>query len=98
METRTRCEGFYKGKMKIQNIRLIGIFAAVALLLLIPWAAGFPWSRMDFFIAGVLLLGTGLACEIALRVIKVTWAKAAAVVVILFGLVMVWGTLVHLGG
>jgi hypothetical protein len=84
--------------MNMKNTRLVCIFLGVALLLLIPWVAGFPWSRFDFVLAGVLLLGTGLACEVALRVIKGTWVRAAAVAAILFGLVMVWGTLVHLGG
>jgi hypothetical protein len=84
--------------MNMKNIRLVCIFIGVAFLLLIPLAAGFPWSAMDFVVAGVLLLGTGLVCEVALRIVKTTWVKVAAVAAILFGLVMVWGTLVHLGG
>jgi len=56
--------------MSNQNIRLIGIFAAVAFLLLIPLVAGFPWSAVDFITASVLLLGTGLACEFVLRNVR----------------------------
>ncbi len=79
-------------------MRLIGILIGVAVLLFIPLAAGFPWSAMDFLVAGVLLVSTGLACEVALRVVKTTWVKVAAVGAILFGLIMVWGALVRLGG
>jgi hypothetical protein len=43
-------------------------------------------------------LVTAVATEIALRVVKVTWMRAAAVLGILFGFVMVWGALVHMGG
>lgn len=61
--------------MNIQNIRLIGIFVGVAVLLLIPYVGmkvtgDLKWSAFDFVAAGVLLLGTGLACELVLR--KVT--------------------------
>ena len=47
---------------------------------------------------GTMLLVTGTAIEIALRLVKVTWMCVAAVLVILFGFVMVWWWLVHMGG
>jgi hypothetical protein len=47
---------------------------------------------------GVMLLVTAIAIEIALRIAKTTLIKAAAVFAILFGFVMVWGALVHMGG
>ena len=53
---------------------------------------------MDFVVMGAMLLMTGLGVEVALRIARVTWVKVAAVAAILFGFVMVWGTLVHLGG
>jgi hypothetical protein len=34
--------------MNLKNIRLVCIFVGVALLVLIPCLAGFPWSRFDF--------------------------------------------------
>jgi len=45
-----------------------------------------------------MLLVTGLAIEVVLRIVKLTWMKVAAVAAILFGFVMVWGALVRMGG
>ena len=87
----------------MKNIRLICILLAVPALLLIPFFAmklthEVNWTAIDFITMGVMLLITGLAIEIALRLVRVTWMKAAAVLAILFGFVMVWGALVHMGG
>ena len=89
--------------MNIQNIRLICILVAVPALLLIPYTAmkftnEVNWTALDFIVMGVMLLVTGLAIEVALRIVKLTWMKVAAVAVILFGFVMVWGALVRMGG
>ena len=89
--------------MTKQNIRLIYILLAVPVLLLIPFIAmkftnEVVWTALDFAVMGFLLLMTGLAIEVALRILKTKWMRVAAVVVVLFGFLMVWGTLVHLGG
>ena len=89
--------------MNFQNIRLIVIVGAALSLLLIPFIAmrftdEVNWTALDFITMGVMLLVTGLAIEAALRIVKDTWMRAAAVLVILVGFVMVWGTLVHMGG
>ena len=86
-----------------KNTRLTIIVAAALSLLLIPFLAmrftsEVNWTALDFATMGVMLLVTGLAIEMALRVLKETWMKLAAVAVILFGFVMVWGGLVHMGG
>jgi len=87
----------------MKNTRLICILLAVPALLLIPFFAmkfthEVNWTAIDFITMGVMLLITGLAIEAALRLVRVTWMKAAAVLAILFGFVMVWGALVHMGG
>ena len=87
----------------MKNLRLICILLAVPALLLIPYFAmrfgdEVNWTALDFITMGIMLLITGLAIEAALRIVKVTWLKAAAVLGILFGFVMVWGALVHMGG
>jgi hypothetical protein len=64
------------------NIRLAGIVCVVVLL--------FNWSRFDYIIAGVLLLGTGLAIEIVLRVVKKTRYRIALGLAILAMLALVW--------
>ena len=87
----------------MKNIRLICILLAVPALLLIPYIAmrftnEVNWTMGDFIVMGAMLLVTGLAIEVALRLFETTWSRIAAVAAVLFGFVMVWGTLVHLGG
>ena len=58
--------------MIMKNKRLIAIVFAVAFLLLIPLTAmqftdEVNWTLLDFVTAGVLLLGTGLLCELVMR-------------------------------
>ena len=53
----------------MQNKRLIGIVVAVATLLLIPLIAmqftdEVDWKPFDFVVMGILLLSTGLLCEL----------------------------------
>lgn len=87
----------------MKDSRLICILLTVPVLLLIPFFAmrftnEVNWTALDFIVMGFLLLMTGLAIEVALRILKTTWMRVAAVAAVLFGFVMVWGTLVHLGG
>ncbi len=79
--------------MTFENKRLVGIVAVVFFLLLIPVAARFPWGGLDFFVAGVLLFGTGLAVEVALRIVTDMWARVAVCGVILLALFLVWAEL-----
>ena len=81
--------------MNTQNKRLTGIVVAVAILLLIPFLAmklggGVNWSPLDFVVAGVLLLGTGLACELVLRTVKKFEYRIAICAVILIVLALIW--------
>ena len=84
--------------MVMQNKRFIGIVVAVAVLLLVPFVAmrftnEVNWSPFDFVVAGVLLLGTGLACEFVLRVVKKTQYRIALCAAILLMLFVVWAEL-----
>ncbi len=87
----------------MKNTRLIIILSAALSLLLIPFVAmkftgDVNWTAIDFITMGLMLLCTGIGIEVALRIVKVTRMRAAAVVGVLFAFVMVWGTLVHMGG
>lgn len=81
--------------MITQNKRLLGIVFTVALLLLVPLVAmqftdEVNWSPFDFVVAGSLLLGAGLLCELTLRVVKKTEYRLALCVVILAALLLIW--------
>lgn len=84
--------------MKTQNIRLIAIFLTAAALLLVPFISmkftdEVKWTPFDFVVAGVLLLGTGLAIEIVLRIVKQFKYRLAMCAAILFALFIVWAEL-----
>ena len=81
-----------------QNKRLIGILLIVGLLLLIPLIAmqftdEVNWTLPDFIAAGILLLGTGLMCEFALRKVKKTKYRIAICLAILSTLLLIWAEL-----
>ncbi|HEY1164397.1 MAG TPA: hypothetical protein VGE90_04500 [Chitinophaga sp.] len=84
--------------MITQNKRLIGIVLTVVLILLIPliamqFTSEVDWSPFDFLVMGVLLLGTGLACEFVLRKVKKTGYRVAIVAGILVALLLIWAEL-----
>ena len=81
--------------MIIQNKRLIIIVLTAVIILLLPLIAmqftdEVNWTFTDFFVAGVLLIGTGLICEFALRKIKKTKYRIAIIVAILVVLLLIW--------
>lgn len=82
----------------IKNKRLIAMVLSVALILLIPLVAmqftnEVNWTFFDFVAAAVLLLGTGLTIELAIRTIKNKNYQIALIVAILFLLFLVWAEL-----
>lgn len=79
--------------MITQNKRLIGIVLGVALLLLIPLVARFPWTLGDFVVMGILLLGTGLMCELVIRTVKKLDYRIGIIAVILVALFLIWAEL-----
>src|SRR3954454_8523454 len=81
--------------MGSKNKRLISIGITVALLLLIPFIAmqftdEVNWTLSDFIIAAVLLLGTGLMCELVIRKVKRIKYRIAICAVILAALFLIW--------
>lgn len=51
------------------------------------------WSSFDFVVAGVLLLGTGLLCELVLRLVRKTEHRIIIVGIILVALFLIWAEL-----
>ena len=84
--------------MTLQNKRLVGIVFGAGSLLLIPFIAmkltsEVNWSGFDFIVACVLLLGTGLAIEVVLRIVKKLEYRLAICAAILVGLFIIWAEL-----
>jgi len=84
--------------MIMQNKRLIIIFLLVALLLLIllvimQFTDEVNWTLSDFIVGGVLLLGTGLMCELVMRKVNKIWLRIAICVALLTMLLLIWAEL-----
>ncbi|MFV8269758.1 hypothetical protein ACNQGP_07455 [Flavobacterium sp. GT2N3] len=79
----------------MKNKRLIGIVLTVVFLLFIPLIAmqftnEVNWNLDDFVVAGILLLGTGLICELVMRKVNNTNHRFFLCTVILAVLLLVW--------
>lgn len=79
----------------MKNKGLIGIVIAVAILLLIPVIAmqftnEVKWNSFDFLVAGVLLLGTGLLCELVIRKVTTFKYRVALCAVVLIVFILIW--------
>jgi len=84
--------------MTTQSNRLIGIVIFVAALLLIPFIAmqfsdEVNWTLIDFVIAGILLLGTGLVCELIIRKVKTKKNRTVLIIAIILLLLLIWAEL-----
>ena len=81
--------------MLVQNKRRIGIVFTVAFLLLIPLVAvqftnEVNWTLLDFGVATLLLLGTGLLCELVLRKVRTVNLRVTLCAALLLALAIVW--------
>jgi len=79
----------------MKNKRLIAILTAVVILLLIPFVAmqftdEVNWTLLDFVAAGVLLLGTGLLCELVMRKVKSIKHRMLICGAVFFALSLIW--------
>lgn len=82
----------------MKNKRLIAILLSVLIVLLIPFVAmqftnEVNWNITDFIIMGVLLLVTGLLCELVLRRVKSLTNRIIICGTVLFALFLVWAEL-----
>lgn len=84
--------------MQTQNKRLASILAAVPILLLIPLVAmqftnEVAWTLSDFIVMAILLLGTGLLCELVLRKVRTTYNRLFVCGAILVAFLVIWAEL-----
>ncbi len=82
----------------MKNKRLAIILASAGSLLLVPLVAmqftnEVDWEMNDFVIMGILLLGTGLLCELVLRKIRSTQSKMILCGAILLAFLLIWAEL-----
>ena len=78
----------------MKNKPLTLIISAVAILLLIPLIAmqfinEVKWTLMDFIVAAILLLSTGLSCNFVIQKVKNTKFRVAICLAILAILLLV---------
>ena len=64
--------------------------AIPVLLLLVPLAAGAPWTPSDYVVAGALFAIVGLGIELAVRMSKDIVYRVAAGVAVVTGFLLVW--------
>ncbi len=84
--------------MITEKNRLQVIIFGAASLLLVPLVAmqfnsGVNWTFSDFIIAGILLVGTGLLCELVLRSFKKRAYRIIGISVALFICFLIWAEL-----
>lgn len=82
----------------MKKARLKIIIAIVAVLLLIPlitmqFTDEVSWGPLDFIIMGILLLGTGLLCDLVLRKAPKTKYKILIVIAVIATFLLVWAEL-----
>lgn len=78
--------------------RLTFILLAASVMLLIPYIAmqfdsGVDWDIRDFTTMGILLYGTGLLCELLMRVVKSVRSRLIVCGLLLFVLFLTWAEL-----
>lgn len=82
----------------MRNKQFIYILCAVGIILLIPFTAmqftdEVHWSLFDFLLMALLLLGTGLLIEFAIRKLKTSGQRIVACLLIVFIFLLVWAEL-----
>ena len=84
--------------MIIQNKRLVIIVFTSVFILLIPFIAmqftnEVNWNFIDFIIAGILLIGTGLLFDFTIRKIKNIKYRIAILAALLIAFFLIWAEL-----
>ena len=84
--------------MIMQNKRFNIIMLTSTILLLIPlitmqFTDEVNWTLFDFVVAGALLIGTGLMCELVIRKVNKTKYRIAICIALLIVLLLIWADL-----
>jgi len=84
--------------MTFQINKIQKILLGTIILLLIPFIAmqfttEVNWSVLDFVVAGVLLVGTGLGIDFVLRKLKTSKYRVAIIIAIIIAFLLFWAEL-----
>jgi len=82
--------------MASKNIKLYLFIIGLTLLtplIAMQFTNEVNWNILDFIVAGVLLLGTGLACNFVMKKVKNTKFRIALCLAILAFLFLIWAEL-----
>ena len=82
----------------VKNNRLKIILTVMVIILLLPLIAmqftdEVNWTLFDFVVAGALLIGTGLMCELVIRKVNKTKYRIAICIALLIVLLLIWADL-----
>lgn len=82
----------------MKNRRLIIIMIVIAFLLCIPLVAmqftkEVDWNWFDFLVMGILMMGTGLLCELVMRWVNSLAGRILICGVILLTFFLIWAEL-----
>lgn len=79
--------------MRNSNIKKIAFVVVIILLFALIGnftVQGWNWGPIDFVVAGILLFGTGLLIDFAIRKLKNPIARIIAVLAIVLAFLMIW--------
>ena len=82
-----------EGVTTMENKRPLFILLGIAGILLLPFITRAPWTLSDYIIMGILLLGTGAALELVMRIVTKKQHRVALVIAILAALFLTWAEL-----
>ena len=82
----------------MKHKRLIVILLISSIILLVPFIAmqftdEVNWKASDFVVGGFLIFGTGIGCEIVLRLVKKPKSRIVMCLTLLFALLLIWAEL-----
>lgn len=78
------------GGLRRMSRRRIAVWAAAALVLLLPLVTGAPWSLSDYLFAGILLFGSLGAYEVAARMAGDSAYRAGVGIAIAGAFLLIW--------
>jgi len=78
-------------KRKRQIIIVIGVLFILTIpLIVMQFTDKVDWTILDFVVAGVLLFGTGLFCEIVIRKVSNISYRIVICIALLIILILIW--------